>query len=243
MGAEGPFSKQNVANVGTAKVVQVLGEFAGESPGLALSSNDAEHRRALGEARSGTSGTGDALFRGISVTWDGETTTHSPGGAELECWVALDATEGNDRARAGNNTRERENGCVLCHPLRGRSSPTQVNKNSLENYLSIHRATSNEHPATRTPNPTQSDALNEITKTEHEETSPNEYTNSLPRIKLPRAIPASSQPHTSQKTHCFNPLRTRLHPPLLLEATPGGCRSTMAGKQRQIWGHLPFPWI
>lgn len=73
MGAEGPFSKQNVANVGTAKVVQVLGEFAGESPGLALSSNDAEHRRAFGEAPSGTSGTGDALFRGISVTWDGET--------------------------------------------------------------------------------------------------------------------------------------------------------------------------
>lgn len=205
MGAEGPFSKQNVANVGTAKVVQVLGEFAGESPGLALSSNDAEHRRALGEARSGTSGTGDALFRGISVTWDGETTTHSPGGAELECWVALDATEGNNRARAGNNTRERENGCVLWHQLRGRSSPTQVNKNSLENYLSIHRATSSEGDgpmalvrlSTRTPNPTQSDALNEITKTEHEETSPNEYTNSLPRIKLPRAVPASHTPKTT----------------------------------------------
>lgn len=33
-GAGGPFSKQNVANARTAKLVQVLGEFAGESPGL-----------------------------------------------------------------------------------------------------------------------------------------------------------------------------------------------------------------
>lgn len=49
MGAEGPFSKQNVANVGTAKVAQVLGEFAGESPGLALSPGVAVMMLSTGE--------------------------------------------------------------------------------------------------------------------------------------------------------------------------------------------------